>query len=167
METFHYLIGQDTPHIAWWQVSLRAIIIFFYAIALYRLAPRRSFSDLSALDIVVTVILGSSLSRALTGNAPLLPVMVATTVLVLLHALLSVLAPRSDLLSRLVKGRPVQLIRDGTMDWEAVRRSSLGPRDLEERIRLKGLRSLDEVAEAYLERNGAISVIRVRIDSEG
>jgi hypothetical protein len=27
METFHYLIGQDTPHIAWWQMSLRAVII--------------------------------------------------------------------------------------------------------------------------------------------
>ncbi|WP_306130230.1 hypothetical protein [Roseovarius sp. MMSF_3350] len=42
METFHYLIGQDTPHIAWWQMSIRAAIIFVYAILLYRVAPRRS-----------------------------------------------------------------------------------------------------------------------------
>ena len=65
METFHYLIGQDTPHIAWWQMSIRAAIIFVYAILLYRVAPRRSFSNLSAQDIVLTVILGSSVSRAL------------------------------------------------------------------------------------------------------
>ena len=52
METFHYLIGQNTPHIAWWQMSVRATIIFVYAILLYRVAPRRSFSNLSAQDIV-------------------------------------------------------------------------------------------------------------------
>ena len=62
LETFHYLTGQETPHIAWWQMCNRAAIIFLYAMLLYRLAPRRSFANLSAVDIVLTVVLGSSLS---------------------------------------------------------------------------------------------------------
>ncbi|SFP93175.1 DUF421 domain-containing protein [Tranquillimonas alkanivorans] len=160
METFHYLIGQDTPHIAWWQMCLRAVIIFVYAVALYRLAPRRSFAGLSAFDIVLTVIMGSSLSRALTGNAPLLPALAATGLLVLMHAALSALAPRSELVSRLFKGRPIQLIRNGKIDWGAMRRSRLGERDLAEQLRLKGLRGAEDVEEAYLERNGAISVVK-------
>ncbi|EAR51562.1 putative membrane protein [Oceanicola granulosus HTCC2516] len=159
METFHYLIGQDTPHIAWWQMSLRAVIIFFYAILLYRLAPRRSFSNLSAQDIVLTVILGSSLSRALTGNAPLLPTLVATGLLVGLYVGVTALAPRSKLISRLVKGRPITLVRDGKVDRQAFRRAHFGENDITELLRLNGLRDLLEVEEAHLERNGQVSVI--------
>lgn len=159
LETFHYVIGQDAPHMAWWQMCIRAAIIFIYALLLYRLAPRRSFANLSALDIVVTVVLGSSLSRALTGNAPLLPTLIATALLVSLHASLSALAPRSELISRLAKGRPIRLIQNGEVDWDAARRNHLGPRDISEQLRLKGVRAADEVDEAYLERNGQISII--------
>ncbi|MGH8291183.1 MAG: hypothetical protein ACREV7_19635 [Steroidobacteraceae bacterium] len=36
-----------------------------------RLAGRRTFARWSALDMIVSIIMGSSLSRALTGAAPL------------------------------------------------------------------------------------------------
>lgn len=159
METFHYLIGQDTPHIAWWQMSLRAVIIFLYAILLYRVAPRRSFSNLSAQDIVLTVVLGSSLSRSLTGNAPLLPTLAATGLLVVLYVSVTALAPRSKVVSRLLKGRPITLVRDGEVDDEAFRKTHFGENDIAELLRLNGLRDLSEVEEARLERNGQVSVI--------
>lgn len=162
MDMFHHLVGQDTPHMAWWQMTIRAGIIFLYALVLYRLAPRRSFANLSAQDLVLTVILGSCLSRALTGNAPLLPTLVATAALVVLHAAVSALAPRSEMISCLVKGRPIRLIWQGAVDWEAVRHSGLGPRDLNEELRLKGVTRVEDVAEAHLERNGALSVIASR-----
>lgn len=159
METFHNLIGQDTPHIAWWQMSIRAGIIFVYAILLYRLIPRRSFSNLSAQDMVLTVVLGSSLSRALTGNAPLLPTIVATGLLVILYVGVTSLAPHSMIVSRLVKGRPITLVRNGEVDIEAFREAHFGENDITELLRLNGLRDLSEVKEARLERNGQVSVI--------
>lgn len=159
METFHILIGQDTPHIAWWQMSIRAGIIFVYAILLYRVAPRRSFSNLSAQDIVLTVILGSSLSRALTGNAPLLPTLAATGLLVILYVGVTALAPHSKIVSRLVKGRPITLVGNGEVDHEAFEKAHFGENDITELLRLNGLRDLSEVEEARLERNGQVSVI--------
>ncbi|RKF14580.1 DUF421 domain-containing protein [Roseovarius spongiae] len=159
METFHYLIGQDTPHIAWWQMSLRAVVIFLYAILLYRIAPRRSFSNLSAQDIVLTVILGSSLSRSLTGNAPLLPTLAATGLLVVLYVAVTALAPQSKVVSYLVKGRPITLVSKGVVDRQALRRAHFGENDITELLRLHGLQDLSEVEEAHLERNGKVSVI--------
>lgn len=160
LETFHHLIGEDAGHIAWWQMTNRAIIIFAYALIIYRVAPRRSFAQLSAADIVLTVILGSSLSRALTGNAPVLPTLAATAVLVGLHAGLALLAPRSRLVSRVVKGRSVTLVKDGRPDWPAIRRLHLGEHDLMEHLRLNGLKSMEQVEEAHIERNGRISIIK-------
>lgn len=162
MQVFQQLVGDQGPHIAWWQMCIRAAIIFVYAVALYRLVPRRSFAGLTPFDIGLTVILGSSLSRALTGNAPLLPTLAATILLVALHAGLATLAPRSRLVSLAIKGRPVLLIRDGKVDERAARRARLGPRDLEEELRLEGVADPAEVKEARLERNGAVSVLRRR-----
>jgi uncharacterized membrane protein YcaP (DUF421 family) len=159
MDIIHYLIGQDTPHIAWWQMSIRAAIIFVYAILLYRVAPRRSFSNLSAQDIVLTVILGSSLSRALTGNAPLIPTLVATGLVVALYVGVTAIAPHSQIVSRLMKGRPISLVREGKVDWQAFRNAHLGENDITELLRLNGLRDLSQVEEAHLERNGQVSVI--------
>lgn len=160
METFYHLIGEGADPIAWWQMCVRAVIIFFYAVCLYRVMPRRAFGSNSAADIVAVVVMGSSLSRALTGSAPLLPVLAATAALAALYVLLTAIAWRIDPVARLVKGRPVQLIRDGRLDRHALRRSQLGERDLEESLRLEGVTAVEDVAGAWLERNGKVSVIR-------
>ena len=162
MDTFHYLVGHDADPIAWWQMTIRAVIIFFYAIVLYRLIPRKAFGNSAVVDIVVTVIAGSSLSRALTGNAELLATLAATAGLLLLHVFVSSLTRHSELVSKLVKGRPALLVRDGKVDWKMMRRVQLGERDLTENLRLNGVGSPDEVAEAYLERNGSVSVIKAK-----
>lgn len=162
MESFYHLVGEDAGPIAWWQMSIRAVIIFAFALMLYRLMPRRAFGGNGAVDIVVVVLMGSNLSRALTGNAPLLAAMAATATLAALYSILAMLAWRIDPLSRLVKGRPIQLIRDGEIDRKALRRAQLGERDLEESMRLDGVTDIGDVAAAYLERNGEITVIRKR-----
>ena len=160
MQTFYFLIGRDTDPIAWWQMCVRAVIIFAWAITLYRVLPRRAFGSNATLDIVVVVVMGSTLSRALTGNAPLLPALAATTTLGMLYFVLSFVARRFDPVSRLVKGRPIRLIRDGEIDRKALHGAQLGERDLTESLRLKGIGEVAEVAEAYIERNGELSVIR-------
>jgi uncharacterized membrane protein YcaP (DUF421 family) len=138
----------------------RAVIIFLYAIALYRLAPGRTFGNHTVVDIAMTVIIGSTLSRALTGNAPLLPVFAATFVLLMVHLLLATVALRSERVSWLIKGRPLQLIRDGEIDWAAMKRAKFGERDLQEQLRLQGVARPEQVAEGWLERNGRVSILR-------
>ena len=55
-------------------MGTRAVIVFLWAMVLYRVIPRRALGGNAAVDIVLLVLIGSSLSRALTGTAPLLPV---------------------------------------------------------------------------------------------
>lgn len=160
MDSFYQVVGRDADTILWWQMVNRGILILVYAIAVYRAMPARAFSNSAVLDIVVTVIVGSALGRALTANAPLLPTLAATAALMSAHVLLSVLTRYSRAISRIVKGRPVQLVRAGQIDWKMMRRVQLGERDLLEQLRLNGVGSLDQVAEAYMERNGAVSVIK-------
>ncbi|MGR3454510.1 DUF421 domain-containing protein [Pseudooceanicola sp.] len=160
MDMFFTLIGREAELIAWWQMCIRAIVIFVYAVLLYRLLPRRAFLGSSAIDVIVLVLMGSSLSRALTGSAPLVPTLAATAAFAALYVALAAVARRSDRLSLLLKGRPLEVIRDGKIDRRAMNRALLGLRDLEEELRLKGIERPEEVEVARIERNGSLSVRR-------
>lgn len=158
-QTFYSLVGSDDVAITWTQMSLRAVIIFLYGLALVRVGPRRIFGKNTVFDILLAVILGSALSRAVTGNAPFLPTLAAATALVLLHALLGRFAQRATWFGRLVKGTEVELVRDGRIDDDALRRVNITLNDLHEALRLAGVSSPAEVRRAILERNGSISVL--------
>lgn len=159
LEKFYYLIGHGTEPVSWWQMCIRTTIIFSWALVLYRVVPRRAFGSSATVDIVLVVIMGSTLSRALTGSAPLLPVIAATALLALLYSITILTASRIDLVGRILKGRSILLIKDGEIDRDALRLAHLGEGDLRESLRQQGTVDLDKVAEAHLERNGEISII--------
>ena len=156
--TLHAVFGEHGEAIAWWQMCLRATLLFLYGIALLRLAGTRIFGKSVPLDIVMSVIIGSNLSRALTGNAPLVQVMVATAWLLALHWAMAQVAQRHRWFSNLVKGRPHVLVKDGAIDWAAMRHEGMGMRDLETAMRNEGVDGVEDIERATLERDGSISM---------
>ncbi len=52
---FAALFGQG-EHLAWWQMALRAAVIFGAAWALLRIAGRRAFSQQTAFDICIILL---------------------------------------------------------------------------------------------------------------
>lgn len=147
-------------HILWWQMCVRGVIIFFLGIVLLRLAGRRAFGRQSAIDIVLTVLIGSNLSRAMTGGAPFLPDIAGSAALILLYYLAIHLTQRFDAAGWLLKGPPVPLLRDGMVNQRAMRRQGVSHLDLEEAARTGGCGTMGEVEHATLERNGHISIVR-------
>ena len=142
------------------QECARAVLIFGYGLLLVRLAGRRVFGRWAAIDIVVSIIVGSNLSRALTGNAPLLGTLVASTLLMFLHWLLSLGAAHSAFVSRLVEGRPRILGRDGRVDHRQDLRTAISKADLGEALRQAGVERVDQTRLLVLEPSGKISVLK-------
>lgn len=155
----HTFIG-STNHILWWQMAIRAVLIFFYGLLLVRFAGRRVFGKAAPIDIILAVLVGSNLSRALTGNAPFVPTLAATAGLILVYWLLAYVAMHSEWVSWMVKGRRVVLVRHGRVDRARMREMGVGPRDLSEAMRESGIDDFDQIRAAYLERDGEISIIR-------
>lgn len=79
-----------------------------------------------------------------------------------LHAVFSGISCRVHGFGQLVKGGPRQLVCGGTVDWDAMRRAHLTQGDLDEDLRRHGMTGVDQVAEARLERNGDISVVKAK-----
>lgn len=145
-------------HMAW-----RTLIVFIFAVVLARLGDRRFLGHGAGFDIMVAIILGSVLSRAVNGQAPFFPTLGASALLVLLHHLLAKLAYHSHGFSRLVKGSALVLVRDGKLNDAELRRNNITHDDLDEHLRLNGsVIGTGDVAEARLERNGSVSVVKVK-----
>jgi uncharacterized membrane protein YcaP (DUF421 family) len=147
-------------HLAWWQECLRALVVFAYGLLLVRIAGRRVFGKWSALDIIVSVIVGSNLSRALTGSAELGGTLAATTLLMALHWVLAHAASRASWFSSLVEGAPIHLARGGQALRGALLRDSVSRHDLEEALRQSGVEDVADTRLIVLEPSGKITVLK-------
>jgi uncharacterized membrane protein YcaP (DUF421 family) len=163
MEWLDQVFGK-TGVIDWHQECARAILIFAYGLAIIRLAGRRVFGRWSALDIVISIIVGSNLSRALTGSAPLIGTLAATTLLMVMHWLFAQLASRSALMSKVVEGPSIQLGRGGTVDQHQLKRQSVSEADVQEALRQAGVERLEQTRLLVLEPSGKISVLKHELE---
>jgi len=159
MEYIRALIGPDESAEPW-QICVRAVIVFVFGLACLRIAGRRTFSQATPLDIFIAIVVGSNMSRIMTGKASFFGGLAATLLLVALHRLLAMATLRSNLLARIVKVAPTVLVRDGVIDRDAMRRHGISQADLEEGLRLEQVEDCQDVRLATLEGGGTISVVK-------
>jgi uncharacterized membrane protein YcaP (DUF421 family) len=161
------IFGGDYPKddIALHQIAARAIVVYLVGVAIVRIGKSRSIARTTTLDVILAFILGSLLSRGITGHASLSGTSIACAALVACHWALTAAAYRSHAFGTLLKGHERQVVKDGQMLENAMRTSHISDHDLYEQMRLAGIGDLSEVAEAYKERNGEISFIQRKSDS--
>jgi uncharacterized membrane protein YcaP (DUF421 family) len=155
-------IGKQAMELDAGEMALRAAIIYIMTLAIVRLGKKRFMGSGTAFDMIIGIMLGSMASRALTGNAPIVPTMTGAAALVAAHWLFSAIAVRWHGFGVLIKGHPDTIVRDGSIDEAAMRKAHMTQRDLEEDFRDNGLKDAAEVAEARLERSGRMSVVKAK-----
>ena len=142
------------------QMSLRALLVFLLATAMIRIGNKRFMGKSTAMDVMLGIVFGSVVSRAITGNAPFFPALAGSATLILAHWAVSALGFRSHRIGTLFKGHETRLVKDGQLDHEAMKKSHITEHDLQEALRTNGKPpELREIQTAHLERNGDISIL--------
>ena len=163
MEIINDLFGQGKD-LNILQMSLRAIVVFFIALALIRFTGMRVFGIKSAFDTCIIIMLGSVLSRAVTGASPFFPTVVASIIMMLIHKIIGRLSVSNQTISHLVKGTHLSLYKDGVLNEENLKKCSLSYGDIMEEIRLDlNQDTLENIQEIFMERTGKISVIEKKV----
>jgi uncharacterized membrane protein YcaP (DUF421 family) len=151
-------------HLSTAQEAARAVLIFAYGLLLLRLCGPRMFGHWSALDIVISIMVGSALARAMTGSAPLVGTMVAAAVMAFLHVALAHCVARNQRLAHIFEGEAFTLINHGHIDHRARKRSKISEADLREALREHGIdgeEKMENVKRMTLEPSGKLSVVKV------
>jgi uncharacterized membrane protein YcaP (DUF421 family) len=149
----------ETNHIEWWQEVPRAFVVFIFGLILLRLSGRRAFARWSALDIIVSIMMGSSLSRALTGSAPLGGTMLAMILLAFMHWLLARTAARYKGFAQVIEGMPAILGQAGAVFERQLLRHNISDTDMQEALRKEGVADAAKTRQITLEPSGTITVL--------
>lgn len=140
---------------------VRAAAVFLFLMIVFRLAGRRTLTEMSNFDFVLVLIISEATQNAMIGDDnSLTNAALVILTLITLDIGLSLLRERSPRLSRWLEGVPTVIVVDGKplmplMDWARV-----GVDDVLAAAReSQGLERMDQIKYAILERHGKISII--------
>jgi uncharacterized membrane protein YcaP (DUF421 family) len=140
---------------------LRAVVVYVVLLAIFRLAGKRSLSEASTFDLVLTLIISESIQQALidTDNS-LTNALLLVLTLVGFDILLAHLKQRVPLVARVLDGLPIVLVERGVPQRDRMRRERVDDADLRSAAREQhGLENLEQVEHVVLEESGVLTVI--------
>jgi uncharacterized membrane protein YcaP (DUF421 family) len=114
---------------------------------------RRFAGKYAAIDIILSITLGATLSRGINGSAPFFPTLAAGITLVAMHWLIAALAFHLPPIEPWIKGQAQLLVQDGRINYSALQSAHLTAMDLKTVMRSSGSRAdLDQVELANRQR---------------
>ncbi len=139
-------------------VALASLVIYATLILWSRLVGPRSFSQMTAFDIGVTVALGAIVGGTATGATPLWGGVLGLSMLFSIRALVGHFRRRG--LDRIVDNRPILVMARDRMLPELLEEAKITRDDVLEALRAAGITRLSQVLAVIVERNGEMSVLR-------
>jgi len=135
-------------------------VVVYLAIALLiRLGGKRLLAQMNSLDLVVVLLLSNVVQNAIIGpDNSVLGGVLGAVVLVGFNAVMDRLAESGPFARRWWVGTPTELIADGRLDRDALRRLGVSTSELEVALRRQGANNVAEVKRATIEPEGEILV---------
>ena len=141
-------------------IILRVSVMYLYALALVRISGKQTLGQLTAMDFVVTLIIGDLFDDIFWVEVPIVQGMVAFAILVFLHILVTFISSRNIRFYRLVTSPERLLIKGGKLVQENLQREWIRQETLQSDLRTSGEEHPKEVKEAWLEPGGQLSVVK-------
>ena len=139
---------------------IRAIVVYLLVLIVFRLMGKRQLGQMQPFELVLTLIIADLATIPMAENAvPVLHGVVPLLTLVCLHFLLTILTRKSDVLNKVISGKPVIVVNPDGIDYDALQKLNISIDDLFEAIRGCNYFSFDEIQYAIVETNGTVNVL--------
>jgi uncharacterized membrane protein YcaP (DUF421 family) len=143
---------------------ISAAVVYVFLRLVIGLTARRHLGELSPFELVLLIVVGGAVQRALIGDdASFTHAFLIVATLLGLELIVSLIARRSGLFSRLLRGAPLIVVEHGRPLARRLYLAHLREEDvLAAARRHHGLTSLEDIRYAILETNGEISIVPER-----
>lgn len=151
----------DAPVGFYAEIVFRTVAVYVWTLVLLRWIGGRSVAQLSLVEFLLVIALGSAVGDAMFyPEVPLLHALAVVTLVVVISKAIDLLILHSGRVKKAVDGRPVRIVEDGRILHEGLVRRSLGMPELCAMLRQKGVANLGEIRVAWMEPAGQVSVFR-------
>ncbi|MGD9725644.1 MAG: DUF421 domain-containing protein [Nitrospiraceae bacterium] len=140
---------------------LRALAVYVFLLLMFRIAGRRTLSEMTSFDFVLLLIISEATQNAMIGNDySMVNGMLVITTLVGLDILFTNWKHRSAFIERWLDGLPLVLVENGRPLEALMDRARVDREDILAVAReTQGLERMDQIKYAVLEVGGGISII--------
>jgi len=140
---------------------IHAILGYWFLLLTVRVLSRRPGAQMTPFEFVLIFLIGGVIILTTVGDDHSETNAVCAVITVgLMHRLVSSLKQRFPRFGLLVDGTPLVLLKNGEWQAEVMKKMRVQYTDVIAAGRGKGVRTLDEVKYAILERIGSISIIK-------
>jgi uncharacterized membrane protein YcaP (DUF421 family) len=142
------------------EVAINSAIIYAFLVIAVGLIGRRQLGQLSSLDLVVLILLGSAVETAMVrANTSLTAGLVSATTLLILNKLLTFAMTKSRRLRHLAGQGPLVLVHNGKFIQSHLDQLGLTKTDVVEAMRARDCASIEDVRYAVFEANGEVHIV--------
>ncbi len=152
------ILGVANTELTLFHILMRAVVGYIFGIIVI-LLNKRFIIERSSFDVIVKLMIGTSLAGAIVGVSPFFETLIMISFLVFLNWVLSVLSYHFLFFDNLLSGQSAILVKDNKINWQLMRKNFITKDDLIRALRRAGLKKLEQVDTIYIERHGEISVI--------
>jgi uncharacterized membrane protein YcaP (DUF421 family) len=153
-----------SPKLSLLEIIVRGVLVYVGLCLLLRIVLKRQAGKVSLSDLLVVTLVAGICRNPLVADAYSVPDGLGVVAVVLLNSYAADwLSYRSPLVHRLMHPQRVELVRDGEVKHDNLKRELMTEAQLRCQLRQKGVSGPAEVAEAWIEGSGEISVLK-RID---
>ena len=140
---------------------LRALFGYFFLVFIVRIVGRRPGKQLTPFEFILIFFLGGVMLTAIVSDEASLTNAFCQIIAVAgAHYALATLRTKSDRVAQILDGVPLILLEGGHWRPHTLAMMRVQDDDVMEKARDQGLKSLDQIETAVLERNGEISIIK-------
>lgn len=138
-----------------------AVCGYVFLLVIVRILARRPGAQMTPFEFVLVFLIGGVIILATVGDDRSMTNCFSGVIAIcLMHRIVGMLKKRSARFANIVDGTPLVLLKDGEWQVPVKKMAHIDDMDVMTAARAKGVRTLDEIKYAILERNGGISIIK-------
>ena len=141
------------------ELIARGSLLYVAIVLLMRFMLRRSSGELERMDLVFLLLLSEAAQPAFGEYRSLADSLVVIVTLMVWNYLLNALSYHVPFVERLLTPSALLIVRNGRMLRRRMRREYITEEELMRSLREEGIEHLKDVRAAYVESDGAISVV--------
>lgn len=144
-----------------WEMVIRGTAMYLFLFLLFRVVIRRRVGAVGMADILIMVIIADAAQNGMAGDYRSVSdgaILVGT--IFAWNAIIDWLNFRFPALQSWLEAPPLLLVQNGRLLYRNLRHEFVTEEELKSKLREKGVKDVSEVAEAHMESDGTVSVIR-------
>jgi uncharacterized membrane protein YcaP (DUF421 family) len=141
-------------------LTIRAVVLFFFVFLVTRIIGRRELSSLEPFDLILLIVIGDAIQQGLTqGDYSVTGAFIVVGTFAILQVLVSYVSYRFPRLRPVFDGEPIVIVQDGKAIERNLKRERITVAEVMIAARQQQVASLDDIAWGVLETSGKISII--------